>query len=332
VDNEALKNYTTFKLGGVPQGFVRVHDKVQLPDLVKRYKDVWILGGGSNTIFTDAAVPFTVLKVEIPGVRVVGEDAVSVLVEVGAGEVWDALVAYTCKQGWSGLESLSGIPGTVGAAPIQNIGAYGAEVAEVIDSIEVYDRALRTFRMIYPPECKFGYRTSMFKTYTKHLYIITSITLRLSKLPPMFPRHHEIAVELNMMRRWNAQDIRAAILRVRQRKLANPAIMPNAGSFFQNPTITKNQKDNLVYLCPTIPVFGMPNNIYKIPAAWLLERGGYKGRQLGHFQFSPQHALILTHLGNGTMQELIAVTERVVADIYKKFNVILTIEPEFVLG
>lgn len=332
MDIPELKHCSTFQMGGKPKSFQAIHTVFELIEALQDLRTVtapvWILGGGSNTVFTDNFLPYSVLQIKIPGMQVLTEDADTVRVKVNAGESWDGLVETLVGNGWSGLELLSGVPGTVGAAPMQNIGAYAVELASVLESVEVVNRSTMQLEALTRDQCNFGYRTSIFKTTARGKYVIVAATFRLTKRVPQSPTHPEVAKEVGDT--VTAKNIRRAVLAIRRRKLVDYSQIPNVGSFFQNPIIPEAQARALLSRYPTMPVFAQSNGMYKVTAGWLLEQAGYKGRLIGHFQFSPKHALILTHLGGGTMDELQVLIQTVARDIKKRFNISLHPEPELV--
>jgi UDP-N-acetylmuramate dehydrogenase len=282
-------------------------------------------------VFSSDNLPFAIVHINLLGKEIVRETETEVLLRVSAGENWDKLVGYTTTQGWSGLELLSAIPGTVGAAPMQNIGAYGAEFADCAESVEVYNRDTERFEVLVARDCRFGYRTSVFKTIFRGKFVIVSATLRLSKLAPELPKNGEVAQALGSGP-ISPQAIRAIVQNIRARKLEDPYEVANVGSFFENPIITPAQKEALLKEYPTAPIFSLvgTENV-KVSAGWLLEQAGYKGKTLGHFQFSPKHALVLTHRGGGTMTELQGVIAGVQKDIKERFGIDLRVEPELVV-
>lgn len=330
-----LAAFSTFRMGGMPRDFVSARSKEELVCALARFNEaelpVWILGGGSNTVFTSETFPFAVVHMCILGKEVLTETEDFVSLRVAAGENWDELVSYTAARGWSGLELLSAIPGTVGAAPMQNIGAYGVEFADCAESVEVYDRKSGEFVLLPAEQCGFGYRTSVFKTTERGRYVITAVVLRLSKAAPKLPANAEVAASLKGQE-ITPETIRAAVRAIRARKLEDPATVANVGSFFENPIIKKEQAEALRAKHPTAPLFPVSGSEnFKASAGWLLEQLGYKGKVLGHFQFSSKHALVLTHLGGGTARELEAVISQVQTHVRETFGITLRPEPEVVV-
>lgn len=327
----ALEHFSTFSMGGTPKGFCEIKHENDLFCLLPRYgsEQWWVLGGGSNTVFTDSYVDKIVVKISLRGLRVISETNESVVVSVAAGEVWDDFVSYACRMGYVGTELLSGIPGTVGAAPVQNIGAYGKEVCEIIETVECFDCLTRRFHVFSKEECMFRYRDSIFKSNARGRYIITSAKFALVKNTYAQVHHPEIVAELSGAA-YTAAAVREAVLAVRKRKLPDIFSSPNVGSFFQNPIIPEDMAIALRAKFPTMPMYSYQDGSYKISAAWLIESVGYKGKRCGHFEFSSLHALVLVHLGGGTMDELLLFVAEVRQKVYGTFQISLSIEPELV--
>lgn len=321
-------------MGGEPAEFIVVTAKEQLPHVLAHIQpeySLWILGAGSNTVFTDEMLHRTVVKMHILGVEELSShNPELVRYKVSAGEEWDAFVARTTKKGLYGLELLSGIPGTVGAAPMQNIGAYGAEVEHVVAHVECYDMQTQQFCELPGSACGFSYRSSIFKTTARGRYIITAVVFQLSTKPLETTMHAEVVAEL-AEHAPTPEAVRAAVLAIRGRKLVNYHEVSNVGSFFQNPIITAEKTEELKQRFPTIPLFPQADGVYKTSAAWLLQTAGFKGKTFGHFQFSPQHALVLTHLGGGSMKELLELIAHVTTSIEAQFGIGLQVEPELVM-
>jgi UDP-N-acetylmuramate dehydrogenase len=293
-----------------------------------------ILGGGSNLVLT-RDVAAVVLKVEILGRRLVSQADDAFIVEAGAGENWHDFVAWTLAQGWPGLENLSLIPGTVGAAPIQNIGAYGLEVAERFHSLRAWDFEKRAFLTVDRNQCRFAYRDSLFKQEGWHLsgrMAIASVVFRLPKIWVANARYRDVGDELAAQNivTPTPQDVADAISAIRRRKLPDPALTPNAGSFFHNPLVSQAQAAALAADFPALPRYPQPDGRVKLAAGWLIEQAGWKGRKLGPVGMYEKQALVLVNRGGATGADVRRTMAAVQAAVREKFAVDLTPEPIFV--
>ena len=282
-----------------------------------------ILGGGSNTICREE-IKTRILCPQYRGQRIIGEDSDSVLLQVQAGEPWYAVAAWSASEGWYGAENLALIPGSAGAAPVQNIGAYGVELQHILESVQVYDRDERRLRDIPAADCRFAYRDSRFKHDWRARYIISAITLRLSKrgaLHTAYPGLREQADKLH-----NPADVHATVSTLRRSKLPDPAEQPNAGSFFHNPVVSAAHYAALCEQHPAMPSFAAGADAVKIPAAWLIEQCGFKGARDGKVGISTQHALVLVNDG-GTATEILAFAGEIQRAVQSRFGLALNIEP-----
>ncbi|HEX5802822.1 MAG TPA: UDP-N-acetylmuramate dehydrogenase [Azospira sp.] len=291
----------------------------------------FVLGGGSNLIL-DGDFDGLVLQVALPGRRLAGEDADAFYVTAGAGENWHDFVQWTLAEGRPGLENLSLIPGTVGAAPIQNIGAYGLEVAERFAGLDALDLDRGEHRRFDAAACRFGYRDSVFKQEGWHLsgrYLITAVSFRLPKAWTPLTRYADVAAELDAagIARPTARDIAAAVSAIRRRKLPDPAAIPNAGSFFQNPLVPAAQAARLKAAHPTLPTYAQADGEVKLAAGWLIEQAGWKGRDLGPVGMYEKQALVLVNRGGATGADVRALAAAVQADVQARFGVRLQPEP-----
>ena len=294
----------------------------------------FILGGGSNVVL-GGDFPGLLLKVELRGRELLQEDADAVYVRAAAGENWHDFVQWTLAQGWPGLENLSLIPGTVGAAPIQNIGAYGLEAGELlhaVDAIDLTDGSTRTFDHA---ACRFGYRDSVFKQEGWHVdgrLLITAVTFRLPKRWQPRTGYADVAKELagRGITTPTPTDIAAAVIAIRQRKLPDPAVLPNAGSFFKNPVVDAATAARLATAHGTLPSYPQPDGTVKLAAGWLIEQAGWKGRSLGPVGMYEKQALILVNHGGATGADVLALTAAVQADVQHRFGVMLEAEPVFI--
>lgn len=294
----------------------------------------FILGGGSNLVI-DGDFDGLMLHMAIAGRELAAEDADAWYVCAGGGENWHDFVMWTLAQGWPGLENLALIPGTVGAAPIQNIGAYGLELAERFASLDACDT--RNGRSVHfgRSDCRFGYRDSVFKQEGWHVdgqLAITTVTFRLPKVWRALTRYGGVAAELaaQEIRTPNAAQIAAAVIAVRQRKLPDPQLMPNAGSFFHNPVVNAATVERLQTACPDLPFYAQPDGGVKLSAGWLIEQCGWKGRTLGPVGMSDKHALVLVNPGGATGADVVALMRAIQRDVRDKFGIRLVPEPIFV--
>ncbi len=334
-ENVSLRPYNTFGFEARARYFVAVTTVGQLQELLRdpRWATTpkWILGGGSNVLLTQD-VDALVIRIEIKGTEIVNEDDNQIWLRVGAGENWHAFVLYCVMKGYGGVENLSLIPGTVGAAPMQNIGAYGVEIKDVFQELEAVETATGALRTFDAAACAFGYRESVFKTSLKDQYIITSVTFRLQKKPVYNVSYGDIQKTLDGMgvAEPSVTAISEAVTKIRRSKLPDPAQIGNAGSFFKNPEIPKVQFEALQISFPAVPGYPVDGDKVKVPAGWLIEQAGWKGHRAGTVGVHDRQALVLVHHGQGTGQEIKALAEKVQASVQEKFGIRLTPEVNFV--
>jgi UDP-N-acetylmuramate dehydrogenase len=336
--NAELLSFNTLRLPAIASSLLTITDVAQLSELRRCPEFVGrrclILGGGSNLVFT-GNVDGVILRVAITGRQLLADDAGAWYVRAGAGESWREFVAWTLREGWPGLENLSLIPGTVGAAPIQNIGAYGLEMSERFHSLDAYDLTRGRAVSFDQKDCHFDYRDSLFKQKGWHLagrFVITGVTFRLPK--PWQPVTHyvELANELaeQGLTTPSPQQIADAVMAIRKRKLPDPEQIPNAGSFFQNPIVDVKTAERLVSIYPHLPRYPQSNGLVKIAAAWLIEQAGWKGRDLGRAGMFERQALVLVNRGGACGQDILDLAHAVQADVRQRFGVELRPEPVFV--
>ncbi|MCX6204118.1 MAG: UDP-N-acetylmuramate dehydrogenase [Bacteroidetes bacterium] len=282
-----------------------------------------ILGAGSNLLFTKTFEGL-VLKMEITGIKKVQETASEVFLSVGAGENWHHFVSYCVHKGWGGVENLSLIPGTVGAAPIQNIGAYGVEAKDCIESVTAYDTTMSSFVTLTNSHCLFGYRSSLFK-HEKNRYIITSVQFILQKQPIFRTEYGAIKEVLHQKnnKQPSVEAISNAVIQIRTEKLPDPKKIGNAGSFFKNPTISKSEFENLIALFPKIIAFPISDELYKIAAGWLIETCGWKGLQKGNVGCYEKQSLVIVNYNHATGKEIYDFSEEIIQSVQSKFNILL---------
>jgi UDP-N-acetylmuramate dehydrogenase len=289
-----------------------------------------VLGGGSNLVLT-GDFQGLVLKVALRGRQLVREDADGWLVEAAAGEGWDAFVRWTLAQGWAGLENLALIPGTVGAAPIQNIGAYGLEMAERCDSVEVVELASGARSWLAASECGFAYRDSVFRRQPGR-WLVSAVRFRLPRVWQARLNYAELARELDTagLTAPTARQVADAVTAIRRRKLPDPAQIGNAGSFFKNPVVDADHFARLAARWPALPNYPQPDGRYKLAAGWLIDQCGWKGRRLGPVGCYAHQALVLVNHGGACGADLLRLVDAVRGDVENRFGVRLEVEPVFV--
>jgi UDP-N-acetylmuramate dehydrogenase len=333
-ENISLKPYTTFGIDKKAKFFTTAEtlDELKAALLAAKEKQlqVFILGGGSNILLT-RNIDGLVIKLEIKGINLVKEDEDQLWVEVGAGEMWHELVLHSIEMDWAGLENLSLIPGTVGASPMQNIGAYGVEIKDVFESLQALHRETLEMHSFDAEACRFGYRESVFKQTFKDQYVITSVTFRLSKTPKFHLEYGAIreVLAVNGIDQPSIRAISDAVIQIRQSKLPDPKEIGNAGSFFKNPTIPSSQFDALKSSYPSIPGYPSAEGV-KVAAGWLIEQTGWKGKRIGEVGVHAKQALVLVNYGGGTGEEIKKLSEQIQASVYDKFGVQLQAEVNFI--
>ena len=329
-----LQPFNTLALPGKAARYVRIEDVATLTTLDLTREQRFVLGGGSNLVLT-GDFPGLIVHMAIPGKRLVSEVAEAWYVEAGAGENWHDFVQWTLAQGWPGLENLSLIPGTVGAAPVQNIGAYGLEVGERLQSVRVWDFEKQAFFTVDRESCRFSYRDSRFKQEGWHLdgrVAIVAVTFRLPKLWQANTGYADVAQALadREITTPTPRDVAEAVTAVRRRKLPDPALTPNAGSFFHNPVVDRAQAERLKADHPTLPCYPQADGRVKLAAGWLIEQAGWKGRRLGPVGMYEKQALVLVNHGGATGTDVQRTMAAVQAAVRERFAVDLTPEPVFI--
>ena len=327
-ENVSLQAFNTFGLAVNARWFVEVHSEQELIELFREpgmlEKPRFILGGGSNILFTKD-FDGLVVKINITGKNRVSEDDDNAYVRVGAGEVWHEFVLWSIEQGLSGIENLSLIPGCVGAAPMQNIGAYGVELKNVFHELEAVFPETGEIRRFSAEECRFGYRESVFKRELKNKCIITSVTLRLNKTPQLNTSYGAIEAELQNMGVTNpsVRDISNAVISIRQSKLPNPAEIGNAGSFFKNPVIPTSQYDSLKSEYPEIVGYPNVEGHTKVAAGWLIEHAGWKGKTIDTYGVHKRQALVLVNYGGSQGQDIWNLSQQILDSVKDKYGIAL---------
>ncbi|MBS0218186.1 MAG: UDP-N-acetylmuramate dehydrogenase [Proteobacteria bacterium] len=327
---QSLRTRNTFGIDVTTPLALRIGDPARLPEALAMTPDALVLGGGSNLLLV--AAPDAVLELANDDITVVAENSDHVDVRCGAGAVWHDFVMATLQRGWSGLENLSLIPGTVGASPIQNIGAYGVEVMERITAVDAWDRQDACWLRFDAADCAFTYRDSRFK-HEPDRYVVTSVDFRLDRQPRLRLDYAGIREELATMAiaEPTANDVAAAVIRIRRRKLPDPAVIGNAGSFFKNPIVAAGIADALRSEHADLPVFPAgPDDRRKLSAAWLIDRCGWKGHRDGDAGVSAGHALVLVNHGGASGAQLLDLARRIAASVQARFGVAIEPEPRII--
>ena len=323
--NKNLKEYNTFGISVKAEMFAVFSSIEELKQILsfRNNKKLLVLGGGSNLLLTKD-FDGLVIKNEIKRFEVIEETASEVIVESGAGENWHEFVLNCIDKGFGGIENLSLIPGSVGASPMQNIGAYGVEIKDVFESLSAYHIASGEIHYFDKTKCEFGYRESIFKNKVKGEYIILTVTFRLTKNPTINSSYGAINEQLKVMGIENPtiQELSAAVIAIRQSKLPDPKIIGNAGSFFKNPTVEIALLEQIQKNYPDIPNYPALNG-KKLAAGWLIEKAGWKGRTLGNYGVHKLQALVLVNYGNCTGQEIFDLSSQIIQDVFEKFGVLL---------
>lgn len=334
-NNISLKTFNTFGIDVNASQFVEVHSIEDLKEVLNYIKEnqlnYYILGGGSNILFT-RDFDGVVVHIQTKGIAITRQSQHAVLVKVSAGENWHDWVMWSLEQGYSGLENLALIPGNVGSSPIQNIGAYGVEVKNVIECVEVMDIETGRIRKVVQSDCQFGYRDSIFKK-SKGKYIVTAVNFHLKKNQNQVNTSYG-AIQSVLEQKGNLQptalDIANTVIQIRQSKLPDPKILGNSGSFFKNPVIPKNLFSQLQSRFPEIPHYPAPDDQVKLAAGWLIEHAGYKGKRFGEVGVHEQQALVLVNYGNAQGTEVVALAQKIQQTVLTQFGVTLEIEVNIV--
>lgn len=323
--NKNLKEYNTFGISVKAEMFAVFSSIEELKQILslRNNKKLLVLGGGSNLLLTKD-FDGLVIKNEIKRFEVTEETASEVIVESGAGENWHEFVLNCIDKGFGGIENLSLIPGSVGASPMQNIGAYGVEIKDVFESLSAYHIASGEIHYFDKTKCEFGYRESIFKNKVKGEYIILTVTFRLTKNPTINSSYGAINEQLKVMGIENPtiQELSAAVIAIRQSKLPDPKIIGNAGSFFKNPTVEIALLEQIQKNYPDIPNYPAVNG-KKLAAGWLIEKAGWKGRTFDNYGVHKLQALVLVNYGNCTGQEIFDLSSQIIQDVFGKFGVLL---------
>ncbi|WP_175625306.1 MULTISPECIES: UDP-N-acetylmuramate dehydrogenase [Oxalobacteraceae] len=332
--NYSLRHLNTFGVAASAQAYLPVSDATQLEQVLQDATLAalprLVLGGGSNILLT-RDFPGLVLHMGIKGIEIVGEDESATYVRAAAGENWHQFVLWTLEHGLGGLENLSLIPGSVGAAPIQNIGAYGIEIKDRFHALTLFDFATGEQRVLDKAACRFAYRDSVFKHELRDRAVVLDVTFALPKQWQPNVRYADVAQELaaRSITQPTPQDISAAVIAIRTRKLPDPAVIGNAGSFFKNPVVTPAQRDSLLQRYPQMVNYAQPDGSVKLAAGWLIDQCGWKGRTAGAAGVYENQALVLVNRGGASGTDIAQLAAAIQADVAQRFDVQLEPEPIF---
>ncbi|CAM3657603.1 UDP-N-acetylmuramate dehydrogenase [Flavobacterium gelidilacus] len=321
--NFQLKEYNTFGISAQAKEFIAVSNTTELASVLKTNQDIFVLGGGSNMLLTQN-IEKLVVHVNLKGIEIVNEDENFAWIKAQAGENWHEFVLWCIEHNFGGIENLSLIPGNVGTTPIQNIGAYGVEIKDTFDSCTAMKIDNQSIKSFDKATCKFGYRESVFKNELKNQYIITDVTFKLTKTNHKINTSYgaiDTELEKNNITNPTLKEISNAVISIRQSKLPNPKELGNSGSFFKNPIILKADYDKAKQNHPEMPHYVVSETEVKVPAGWLIEQAGFKGKRFGDAGIHKNQALVLVNYGNATGQEILAVSRNIQDTIFKKFGI-----------
>ncbi|HBF89107.1 MAG TPA: UDP-N-acetylenolpyruvoylglucosamine reductase [Bacteroidales bacterium] len=328
--NFDLTTFNTFGIKAHCDYYIPFTDVSKLRSIIyndKRLKSLpnFVLGGGSNILFTKNFNGL-ILHPLMNGLEKVNEDNDFVWIKAGSGVVWDDFVQYAVENNYGGVENLSLIPGNVGACPVQNIGAYGVEAKDVIDKVYAVKISDFSTKLFSNAECKFDYRDSIFKNKLKGQYFITNVTFKLSKKHKLVTNYGKVDEELKKYQEQNIQSVRNAIIAIRREKLPDPKEIGNAGSFFKNPIIDQSKAEQIKQEFPTIVLYSVDSQQYKVVAGWLIEQCGWKGKQINHVGVHKNQALVLVNHGKATGNEILELSNNIQESVMQKFGI--QINPE----
>ncbi|WP_298778142.1 UDP-N-acetylmuramate dehydrogenase [uncultured Polaribacter sp.] len=326
--NISLKNYNTFGINVTAKRFISIDSVYELQQLLKVEKDIFLISGGSNMLLTKD-IENLVVHINIKGISIDKENNNDVYLTVNAGENWHEFVLWCVENNYGGIENLSLIPGNVGTCPIQNIGAYGIEVKDTITKVEAIEIKTGKLVQFSNQECDFGYRNSIFKNDKKGKYIICSVSFHLTKSNHnLNSSYGAIETELasNKITNPTLKDISDAVIAIRKSKLPDPKEIGNSGSFFKNPVISRTQFLKLQKKHPNIPSYIVSSTETKVPAGWLIEQAGFKGKRFGEYGVHEKQALVLVNYGKATGKEIYELAKKIQDTIFKKFEIPLEIE------
>lgn len=323
--NISLKAYNTFGIDVSASNFVEVSSVENLKEvLFVNNKPILILGGGSNVLFTKSYEGLAI-KNNFKGIEIVKENQAEILLKVGAGEVWHEFVMDCIEKGYAGIENLSLIPGNVGASPMQNIGAYGTEVKDLIVEVEAFDLRDNSIRTFSNMECDFGYRSSVFKTSEKGNFFIMAVTFKLNKKAGINTSYGAIEAELLRMNVSSPtiKDVSNAVISIRSSKLPDPKEIGNSGSFFKNPIVTEEERNKILINFPDAPNYSQPNGSFKMAAGWLIEKCGWKGKRIDNYGVHDKQALVLVNYGGAKGSDIYNLSTQIIISVNDTFGIIL---------
>lgn len=335
-ENVDIKDSCTLKVGGQFRYFTEISNPNDLLEVYAFAKEknlpVFILGGGSNLVFPDGVLEQVVVKINFLGFEIINDTENYTDLKIGAGENWDSVVERAVAMNLSGIEAMSAIPGTTGATPVQNVGAYGQEIKDTLFEVEVFDIENSTIKTIKNSDCHFAYRNSIFKDEARGKYVIISTTLRLSKDRPFIPNYPGVKKYFleNNINNPTLLQIREAIIDIRSNKLPDPKEIPSVGSFFKNSIVPKSVADNLKKQYPSMILFPVNENETKVPSGFLIEEAGLKGKNFGTISSYTNNAMVLVNNGGATRSDVERVRDEITQTIFDKFGIRLETEPEFV--
>ncbi|HMA61769.1 MAG TPA: UDP-N-acetylmuramate dehydrogenase [bacterium] len=323
-ENYSLKDYNTFQVEARANYFARCQSINELKELLAssefQQNSHFVLGGGSNLLFTTDFEGIIVYP-DLRGLQILDQTDSNIIIKVSNGEVWDNFVGYCVRNNYGGIENLSWIPGKLGAVPVQNIGAYGAEAGDRIVEVEALEISTGKLKTFSNKECKFGYRDSIFKNQEKENYIIVAVTFELIKDPPLITDYGGIEAKLKNYDQENIQVMREIIIDIRKNKLPDPDQIGNAGSFFKNPIVDQKKFESIKEEYSKMPFYKLSSDRIKIPAGWIIEKCGWKGRTIGDAGVYEKQALIIVNNGQATGQEIYELSQKIEADVKAKFGI-----------
>lgn len=330
----SLSTLTTMRLGGIAHEVATITSKKELEEIIAYAQDqqkaFFVIGGGSNIIAPETDYPGIIILSRIPGFEIIDQTDSNTTIRIGAGENWDEIVKRIVNMGLSGIEAMSAIPGTIGATPVQNVGAYGQEIADTFVELEAYDTNAHQWVILDKDACHFSYRNSIFKDTVSRHHIITSVTLRLNKqwLKPPFYDSLQRYFETHGTTDYSPASVRDAVIAVRASKLPDPKLIANTGSFFKNPIVSKQKADELLATYPSMPQFPTADGTIKLAAGWLIEQAGLKGYAAHGIRTYPENALVIVNDSATNYTQLAEFKDEIIASVLNKFAVTLEQEPE----
>lgn len=325
IQNQSLKKYNTFGIEATANEFVAIQNQEELASILKenQSKKLFVLAGGSNMLLTKN-IEALVIHINNKGIEIIEENDDSVWVKSNAGEVWHEFVMWCIEHNFGGIENLSLIPGNVGATPVQNIGAYGVEIKDTFVSCEAMEIATQKMRTFTKEDCQFGYRESIFKGDLKNQYIILSVTFKLTKKNHKINTSYgaiDLEIEKNGIENPSIKDVSNAVIAIRQSKLPDPKELGNSGSFFKNPIVPIEIYNKAKSNYPEMPHYPVSETQVKVPAGWLIEQAGFKGKRFGDAGIHTKQALVLVNYGNATGSEIWAVAQNIQKTVKDKFGI-----------